>query len=331
MSNVVENFEMRTNTFCLSFQIFLKFFLHSKHNLPFHTYEIFLKFPSPAASSSILVMGGAQWSTGVFDHLSPEVINLEGKTCSLLPEKYPKNVYSAVGAFINDQVVICGGWVNPSQYYWQNNIYTSEYVEECYTLKKGSTTWTLLGNLNSVDSCSSSVVVNNILYVIGGCSAYSATGLVDGTCTTIESISLDGTTTVENITINGNLHPFDDPWWRYCLTYEASVTINSTTSISIGGMDYGLDHPFENLKKTLYYNGETFSEGPDLITGRFEGHAAGLLRDKDTNEEYIAVVGGRYPAGGIEYVLDSLELLKIGDNKWKLGNLFISSSICLLN
>ena len=70
------------------------------------------------------------------------------------------------------------------------------------------------------------------------------------------------------------------------------------------------------IERTWYYNGETFSEGPDLITGRWESHAAGLLRDKDTNEEYIAVVGGRNIDWKVE---DSLELLKIGDNKWKLG------------
>ena len=68
--------------------------------------------------------------------------------------------------------------------------------------------------------------------------------------------------------------------------------------------------------KTYYYNGKEFSKGPDLITGRYY-HASGLLRDKETNEEYIAVVGG-YEAGTFNQ-LDSLELLKIGDNKWKLG------------
>ena len=104
------------------------------------------------------------------------------------------------------------------------------------------------------------------------------------------------------------------------------------TSISIGGMGdsevWGDSGSWEYDERTLYYNGETFSEGPNLITGRFSGHAAGLLRDKDTNEEYIAVVGGN----DLDVqMLDSLELLKIGDNKWKSGNLFISSRICLLN
>ena len=220
------------------------------------------------------------------------MINLEGKTCSRFPEKFPKTINGAVGAFINDQVVICE---------WG----------DCYTLKKGGTTWTLLGNLNSMDHSSSSVVVDNILYVIGGSGNWN-----DDHCATIESISLDGTTTLESITVNGNVHQNTNgpPWENYCISGQASVTINSTTSITMGGTHGGL-----YTERTWYYNGETFSEGPDLITGRLQDHAAGLLRDKDTNEEYIAVVGGRDKSSKIVDILDSVELLKIGDNKWKSG------------
>ena len=274
--------------------------------------KIFLKFPSLLASSSILVISGSHEAGE--SNLSPEVINLEGKTCSRLPEKYPKNVISAQGAFINDQVVICGGWVREPY----------ENVEECYTLKKGSTSWTLLGNLNSINSGSSSVVLNNKLYVIGGYGNFC-----DDESTTIESISLDGTTTLESITVNGNLQYYGsepdpdslgfDPASCYGISDPASVTINSTTSITMGG-----NHGGFYLERTWYYNGTTFSEGPDLINGRIMGHAAGLLRDKDTNEEYIAVVGGLVVESGKWKESNFLELLKIGDNKWKSGILFIS-------
>ena len=197
-------------------------------------------------------------------------------------------------------MVICGGWGREPY----------ENVEECYTLKKGDTSWTLLGKLNFMDDFSSSIVVNNIFYAIGG------TG--PDHCSTIESISLDGTTTVENITVNGDIHDYHEYGYIYCIGGQASVTINSSTSITIGGSDQGWSDqgPDAYYERTWYYNGETFSDGPDLITGIWYAHAAGLLRDKDTNEEYIAVVGGRNDS---YTVVDSVELLKIGDNKWKSG------------
>ena len=241
--------------------------------------------------------------------MSPEVINLEGKTCSRLPDP----VYApggANGAFINDQLVICARG-------------------ECFSLKKGDTTWNHLGNLKSGvgSSGSSSVVINNTFYVIGG------VGSTYEDCSTIKTISLNGETSIEPISVNGD---FGDPLeTSYCWGDHVSVTINRTTSITIGGAEYMANYSYVDqykyAKRTYYFDGKTFSEGPDLITGRFDGHAAGLLRDKDTNEEYIAVVGGSEIIYPVVEVLDSLELLKIGDNKWKLGNLFISSSICLLN
>ena len=106
-------------------------------------------------------------------YLSPEVINLAGKTCSRMPDQYPRKMtYGATGGYVNDQVIICGG-------YDEENYHES--LNECYTLKKGESTWTLLGNLQDERKGATSIVMDNSLYVIGG-----------GECGTIESISIDG-------------------------------------------------------------------------------------------------------------------------------------------
>ena len=96
----------------------------------FNLIKILLNFPYFPESSSILVITGS----GI--NLSPEVINLEGKTCSRLPEKLPENTYGSTGGFINGQVIICGGTDREFNAF-----------NECYTLKNGRT-WTLLGNLS---------------------------------------------------------------------------------------------------------------------------------------------------------------------------------------
>ena len=241
----------------------------------FNLIKILLNFSYFPASSSILVITGRDDTTT----LSPEVINLEGKTCSRLPEKYPKNVYGATGGFINGQVIICGGLDRD----------TDERLNECYTIKKGGGSWTLLANLHEKRYYSSSVVIDKSLYIIGG---------LGSACESIESISPNG------------LKKQHEPGYPHCIYQHSSVAINKTTSITIGGGDP------EFYDKTYYYNGKEFSKGPDLITGRRYYHAAGLLRDKVTNDEYIAVVGG-YDSNYNR--LDSLELLKIGDNKWKSG------------
>ena len=120
-------------------------------------------------------------------YLSPEVINLAGKTCSRMPPQYPrKNVYGATGGFINkwsnghivdSAVVICGGYDEEND----------EYLKECYTLKKGESTWTLLGNLQEGRKGANGIVMGYMLIVIGG---QKSDG--NGACGTVESISIDG-------------------------------------------------------------------------------------------------------------------------------------------
>ena len=108
---------------------------------------------------------------------------------------------------------------------------------------------------------------------------------------------------------------------------QSSVTIDWHTFFFVGPKD-----------QTYYYEiGEVceialgcgLSNGPKLPRKSnfptfypYSGAATGLLRDKDTDVEYIAVVGGinlgPTKPGASNYA-DSLELLKVGDDKWKSG------------
>ena len=101
---------------------------------------------------------------------------------------------------------------------------------------------------------------------------------------------------------------------------QSSVAIDWMNSFFVGPKD-----------QTYYYDGftNTLKNGPKLPRKSnfptfypYSGAATGLLRDKDTDVEYIAVVGGinlgPTKPGASNYA-DSLELLKVGDNKWKSG------------
>ena len=105
---------------------------------------------------------------------------------------------------------------------------------------------------------------------------------------------------------------------------QSSVTINWYTFFFVGPKDqtYIL---YDDIK----YNEDGLKNGPKLPRKSnfptfypYSGAATGLLRDKDTDDEYIAVVGGinlgPTKPGASNYA-DSLELLRVGDNKWKSG------------
>ena len=67
-------------------------------------------------------------------------------------------------------------------------------------------------------------------------------------------------------------------------------SINKTHSILIGGGD-SIDYA---SNKTWFYNHtlKNWTSGPILMVGR-SLHTAGIVRDKENNEESIVVVGGK--------------------------------------
>ena len=98
---------------------------------------------------------------------------------------------------------------------------------------------------------------------------------------------------------------------------HALVAINKTCSLLIGGRTNGLE------SATVYYfehEGKNWSQGPDLMQPR-GSHAAGLVTDETTYDEFVIVTGGEY--NGIK--LDSTEILI--DNQWHLGKITHDCSI----
>ena len=77
--------------------------------------------------------------------------------------------------------------------------------------------------------------------------------------------------------------------------------------MTIGSVTLPTVHYFE-------HEGKIWSQGPDLMQAR-DDHAAGLVTDETTYDEFVIVTGGEY--NGI--LLDSTEILD--DNQWHLGKI----------
>ena len=134
-----------------------------------------------------------------------------------------------------------------------------------------------------------SIVINdNILWVTGGY----------------------GGASTEYVTVTGSMIGPDLPMALY---HHAMVAINSTCSMVIGGSS-GV-----TSASTFYYdhNEGEWTTGPSLMEAR-DGHAAGIVTDEVTDENFVAVTGGF----GSE-ILDSTEILQ--DGEWFQGK--ISSAI----
>ena len=99
----------------------------------------------------------------------------------------------------------------------------------------------------------------------------------------------------------------------YLVFYHSALNINNTFSMITGGK---IKKSYTCSLNTYYFNHKTqkWTPGPKLIKERY-GHTAGIVADRDTNENHVVVVGGK---NGFE-ILDSIEILKEGAQQWSHG------------
>ena len=200
--------------------------------------------------------------------------------------EFPRDVDSATGGLIKETVVICGG----------GN--TEGSSDECYSLN--GQVATLITHMSVKREYAASLVINGAsLWITGGWN--TDTGYWNAS--------------TEYITLEGSIPGPDMP---IPLELHALVAINKTCSLLIGGRTTGLV-----TIPTVYYfdrEGQIWSQGPDLMQAR-KSHAAGLVTDETTYDEFVIVTGGEY--NGI--ILDSTEILI--DNQWHLGKIAHDCSI----
>ena len=202
--------------------------------------------------------------------------------------EFPKDVEAATGGVIKETVVICGGVVDPG-----------ESFNECYSMN--GKVATLITHMTAKRAYAASLVINGAsLWITGGWS--TDTGRLASS---------------EYITLEGSIPGPDMPIY---ISSHALVAINKTCSLLIGGRTNGLEFA------SVYYfehEGENWSQGPDLMQLRCS-HAAGLVTDETTYDEFVIVTGGEY--NGI--ILDSTEILV--DNQWHLGKIANYSMVPLM-
>lgn len=202
-----------------------------------------------------------------------------GNKCHNWPD-FPISVIGATGGLIGDTVIICGGW---DDYFG----YDFEYVDECYSMTSEKAT--LVTRMSVGRYFAASIVLNdNTLWVTGGSGGGAST----------DYVKMTGT--------------MPGPDLPMALEYHAMVAINNTCSMVIGGYTNG----YVTSASTFYYdhNEGEWTTGPSLMQARGEGHAAGIVTDEVTDENFVAVTGG-WRSGP----LDSTEILQ--DGYWIQGNI----------
>ena len=228
---------------------------------------------------------GHNWNLDGYQTTS-EIVDLTVKgrnKCNNWPD-FPIGVQGATGGLIGDTVIICGG-------------YGGAFVDECYSLtseKVTLVTHTSVGRYGVA-----SIVINdNTLWVTGGKGGWNNGAFLAST---------------DYVTVTGTMPGPDLPM---ALERHAMVAINRTCSIVIGGYNDIMIHN-NTFASTFYYDhseGEWIN-GPSLMQAR-SYHAAGIVTDEVTGEDFVAVTGG-FSSGYND--LDSTEILQ--DREWVQGKI----------
>ena len=165
----------------------------------------------------------------------------------------------------------------------------SSNSDDCYTLT--SEKMTFVTNVSVHTNLAGSIVLNdNTLWVTSSSSS-------------------------ESITFSGTKPGPDSPMY---FSQHAIVAINNSCSMIICGHYGGICYPF-------YYNHneDEWINGPTLMKER-SNHAAGIVKDEVTNEQFVAVTGGY---ANFDDTFDSTEILQ--DGEWVQGK--INDMYCMLS
>ena len=177
-----------------------------------------------------------------------------------------------------------------------NNVIICE-SGECYSMTSQKAT--LVTHMSAVRSHAASIVLNgNALWITGGSESYD---ILEST----EYVKMSGTMPGPDLPMGLSLH--------------ALVAINNTVSMHIGG--YADGWPPYTSASTFYHDhiGGQWINGPSLMQAR-SSHAAVVVTDEVTNENFVVVTGGE---GG----LDSTEILQ--DLNWVEGKINVIFSVML--
>ena len=205
-----------------------------------------------------------------------DVISLTTEDNSCKISNYQNKLVRSTAVFMEDMVVICGG------------LTSDEFLNKCYKLSKGQTTFKEYATGLEPKAKASSIVIQDEIWITGGVS---------------NGISKKSS---EFIKDNSKRKGTDLP---EKLFNHIIIKLNEETSMLIGGEG----EKDKTSEKTYYYfhANDSWTLGPPLKTGR-NRHAAGLIKDKETLEEHIVVMGG----SGAE---DNVEILFHGEKAWKEG------------
>ena len=237
--------------------------------------------------SKILITNG--WNFDGKQETS-EIVDLTIKgsnKCKNWPD-FPISVSGAVGGLIGNTVLICGGHTS-----------NKTYVDACHSLTSQKATLVTHMSVGR-DNAASIVLSGTILWVTGGSNK-------DNVLASTENVSIDGSMPGPNLLLAVEKHSI--------------VAINSTSSMVIGGSPAVCLHICSfSTSSTFYYdhNKGNWFKGPSLMHPR-HSHAAGIVTDEVTNENFVVVTGGSSSAKE----MDSTEILQ--DRKWLQGNCVKSS------